>query len=392
MAYIPLALNFNTAASSSTNSNGSATTMQQTALTGDKLCVIWNTDTRGGSYGNTNRLDILSTSGCTVGTIRSVGNGTNRHYFCWVTITANDWTFAAREKSLELIDVGDFHTTLIWYHRITVSDDLQVGGKIGTDVQASDMTIQFSSGQHRQGLSLYRPGNNATPNTHAHHGIPENAGEIKYSQFQNAFRHRTSRQNDQSNAANRSDGSVSNLSSMVYTAGVSNAFTTQGGGKGGTLYNWNIDHGFSNSASGYSPTLGSISNGGRVSGLGDHPRDNGANFSRVASYRNVQTTTSSTPNPTQFQLRLHSLENGSGFEGTGRTSTGSGSASSSVAGWNKLFIVEVDDAVLRYTLLDIDSATTTNYTHTNNDYSDIVWTSGGFSMSSGKEYMMMFLK
>jgi hypothetical protein len=372
--------------------------MLQTATTGDKICVLFRTITAvsGGvvAYGLTTAFTLESMVGCTKGTIRSVNNGDDRHYFCWVTITDNDWTFRARETTLK--SLGGFGGVITFFHRITVSDDIQEGGKIdSTHIAASDMTLQFSSGQHRQGLSLYRSGNNATPNTHAHHGIPENAGEIKFSQFANAFRHRTATQNDQSNAANKSDGSMTNLSSMVYTAGVSNAFTTQsGGGKGGggTIYNWDIDHGFSNAASGYSPTLGSISNGGRVSGLGDHPRDNGANFSRVASYRNVQTTTSSTPNPTQFQLRLHSLENGSGFEGTGRTSTGSGSASSSVAGWNKLFIVEVDDAVLRYTLLDIDSATTTNYTHTNNDYSDIVWTSGGFSMSSGKEYMMMFLK
>lgn len=392
MAYIPLALNFNTRAQSSV-SGTSSTSLYQTATTGDKILVLFNTDTRGGSHGTAFEMKILSLTNCTAGTVRSVGNNTSRHYFCWITITGNDWTFQAREKSLETIDVGDFHTTLTWYHRITVSDDQQSGAKIdSTNVQASEMTGEFSSGQHRQGLSLYRSGNNATPNTHAHHGIPENAGEIKYSQFSNAFRHRTATQNDQSGAANRADGSMTNLASMVFTAGVDNTLvSTQSAPKGNTLYSWDIDHGYADSSSGYS-ALGSVSNGGRVSGLGDHPRDNGAFFSRIASYWNGTSSNNSPPNPSYFQLRLHSLENSSGFEGTGRTSTGGGSASSSVAGWNKLFIVEVDNAASRYTLLDIDSATTTNYTNSGNDYSDIVWTSGGFTMSSGKEYMMMFVK
>ena len=392
MSYIPLAMNANTSAHVNTGSGSTVTTLTQAAQVGDKLCILWPTSTRVGfGYGNTAGFALSGLTGCTsTGPVRSVYNAVDRHYFCWVTITAASWSFIATETSIQ--SFGGFGGYIAYYHKQTCTNSgAQAMSVTQSHIQSSDMTSNFSGNNYLQGLSKYRAGGGATPNTHAHHNIPENSGEIKYSQFEDSMRHKTATQNDTSTTSFKSDDSLSKLSSLVYTAGVSNTSTFTAGGKGGGLYHWDIRHGYAHSSSGYT-ALGSASNGARCSGFGDHARDNGAFFSRISATNFVTTSSSTAPAPVGFAMRLHSLENGSGFEGTGRTSTGSGSASSTVAGWHQVFIVAVDNDVAQYTMLDIDDATTTNYTNTNNDYSDIIWSSGGFTHISGREYMMMFLK
>ena len=393
MSYIPVAMNANTTAHVNAGSGSTVTTLTQAAQVGDKLCILWPTATRA-AYGTTYGFSLSGLTGCTsTGPIRSVYNGTARHYFCWVTITAASWSFIGTETSF--VSFGGFGGGISYFHKQACTNS-GAGSEASmpvsqSNIKASDMTANFSLANNLQGLSKYRAGGGATPNTHAHHNIPENSGEIKYSQFEDSLKHKTATQDDDSGQAQKADGSLSKLSSLVYTAGVSNTSTFTAGGKGGGLYHWDIRHGYAHSSSGYTAS-GSASNGARCSGFGDHARDNGAFFSRISATNFVTTSSSTAPAPVGFTMRLHSLENGSGFEGTGRTSTGSGSASSTVAGWDQLFIVAVDNDVAQYTMLDIDDATTTNYTNTNNDYSDIVWTSGGFTHISGREYMMMFLK
>lgn len=385
MSYIPLAMNAATAASSS--ASGSTTNyLYQAADVGDKILVLWPTKTRYSTavYGSTTGFTVPTVSNCTVGTIRNVYNGQDRHYFCWITITGSSWSFSARETSYYNFEMG----SITYHHYQSCSNNSGATTKVPTfsqgNIAASRLSTEWNGGSYPVVLSDYLEGGKVA-NTDMHQGLPEKSSAgVSYSQLGGRAALRTGTETGGNN-------SLSQLASLVFTAGNITTTTETGGGKGGTIYTHNVTHGYANSSSGYLSN-GSVTDNSRISGFGDHQWTNDANFSRIAMTAYQTGSTSSTaPNPDSFHIRMHTNENSSDFAGSGRSSTGSGSGSSTVAGWEQLFIVCVNDDVAQYHMLDIDDATVTNYTNSGNDYSDMNWSSGT-SLTSGREYIMMFLK
>lgn len=388
MAYIPLAMNANTAAHSNVGSGNTATSITQAANVGDKIMVLWPTWSRNG-IGTTSSFTSSNLSGCTVGTIRSVYNGQDRHYFCWVTITSSSWSFRMTEHTYLSFGYG----TINYYNR---QDCTNSGvSKIPTSsITASKINTEFNSGTGNVGLSNYMEGNKV-PNTHTNDAVPE-YGSVAMSNFGGAAKIATSTQTG-------GDASLSRLSSITFTAGLTGNTTTTSHEKAGTLYTHNYSSGFSAGnantvqngylAKGNATDKKSSTEGPLVNGFGNRTNYGSANFVRIATSTYTGPNTNSNPQPhDRFQIRLHTDENSSGFHGTGRSSAGSSSGSSSAAGYEQIFLVATDNTVDEYHMWDVDDATITNTTLSGNDYSDMVWTNNATTLQHNQEYFMMFLQ
>ena len=393
MAYIPLAMNASTLAGS--NIVGAAvasTALLQAANVGDKILVLWPTRTRAFG-GTTSGFTNIAISGCTVGTIRNVYNGTDRHYFCWVTITSASWSFQFRETSY----IYSPYITLYYQHQQSCSNSGVT--KIPTSsISVSKINTEFNSGTGNVGLSGYKEGNKV-PNTHTNMSIPEQSGSVSMSNFGGAAKHSTSTQAG-------GDSSLSRLSSIVFTSATTGSTTTTSHEKAGTLYTHNYSYGFSAGTTG-TVTNGYIAKGSAVdkksstegplvNGFGNRTNYGSANFVRIATSTYTSNNNAQVQAADKFHIRLHTDESSSGFEGTGR-STGAvggsaGSGSSTVADYDQIFMVATDDTCDEYHMWDIDSCTVTNYTQSGNDYSDIIWTNDAMTLVDGQEYIMLFLQ
>jgi hypothetical protein len=392
MSYYTAAMNVGTAASQSVGETGFSTITQNvTGTNNQKILVIWRTAIHdGGSGGNLYSFAASDKINCSTGQIRSVYNGADRHWFCWVTITGS----GSYSVTFNEITYAIFGWETIYYNNRqklvgTTAPD------IGTpDISATEILSVHNEGNTPSGgikfSDLYK-GGSYVPNNSVNANIPT-SGSISYGDFVNTNK----------TCANRGDGSDT-LENIVITAGIAGSTTSSGGGGGkggGTTYtfNYRIGYGEANSGYGDSGDLGSITGDGKYRGLGLGSYSTNPDREITAAF--VGITGSSTTNnyvtqgTENFRIRFSQRADNATYEGLGGTHTsGSATASNSVANWQQCFWCNVDDNTGQYGMLDIDDATLTNYEHgSNNNYSDLVWTHSGITqMISGETYVLAFL-